>query len=509
MEEETSGSVQGFRPNEVGPTKARQRLSQTSEEETPEEETPEEESTGNEEPSKKKKFAMTPKGPKHRQSVRRQTAPQPRSPISGPSISNNLNNHDSGTMYNEDFGNTYNSTFSTMHNNNSRKYVLPRRKPPRTKRRPGDVSQELTVKSSHLSKGALSGELNGDDSDPPIEEVIERKAEPTADDCVIEERSAEDKLTQADDDGESHEDSLNYESLEMEDSPPNESTGVFWSRPHHPITAKVHGLNFETQLVAAFTNVGFRGRFRIQTSFNQSALRAGMLEEEISIILDNDLQVSEDKVYTAFAAVLAPFSGVVYTPRQVHFIVVNPLTGDVIQGPVGRARLGLGATAAKSDHDTDSAESGEASRGPGVEANSTYSGHTANNKTTTDEKHQARRGGRSGGPDDDDSHDSPHWHGSPKVPGGGLPKSTASQDRHRFHNDDDDDYHFHLHRRFHFDQRYSTSPITIFCNHRYSTSTTNMDTDYRDGYFYEKQHSEYDTDNNHPKKKPRRYRSPL
>ena len=529
VEEGTSSSVQDFRPNEVGPTKARQRLSQTSEEETPEEETPEEEipeeeeSTGNEEPSKKKKPAMTPKHWQYVTYVRRQTAPQSRSPISGPSISNN--NHDSGTMYNEDFGNTYNSTFSTMGDNNSRRYVLPRRKLPRTKRRPGDVRQELTVKSSCIGKGekntALSGDSTGDDSDPPIEEVIERGAimhwqEPTADDCVIEERSAEDKSTQADDDGESHADCLSYESLEMENSPPIESTEVFWLRPHqwhHRITAKVYGLNFETQLSAAFTNVGYRGRFRIQANFNQSTLLSGMLEEEIYIILDNDLQVSEDKVYTNFAAVLAPFSGVVYTPRQVYSIPVDPLTGDVLpttQGPVRGTRLGLGATAAKSD--IGSAESGEASRGPGVEAKFTYSGRAANNKTTTNGNYQARRGGGSGGPDDDDSDDNPH--GSPKVPGGGLPKGTASHDRHRFHNDDDDHYDLHHHHHyFHFDQRYSTSPTTTINDHRYSTSTANIVTDYRHGHnshFYEKQQSEYDTDNKHPKeKRRRRHRSPL
>ena len=62
-----------------------------------------------------------------------------------------------------------------------------------------------------------------------------------------------------------------------------------------------------------------------------------------------------------------------------------------------------------------------------MEGNSTYSGHAAKNAIMmmNDEKHQAGKRKGSGGSDDDDSDDSPH--GSPKVPGGDLPKGTGDQ----------------------------------------------------------------------------------
>ena len=211
----------------------------------------------------------------------------------------------------------------------------------------------------------------------------------------------------------------------VEDLPPNESAGVSWSQSCHCITAEtalVHVLNFETQLLAAFTDVGFGGEYRIQVGFNQSALHAGMLVEEISLFLDEDLQVSEDDACITFSAVFAPFPGVVYAPKQAYSIPVDLPIGDVLrtlQGPVAKTR----ATAASAN--SGSTGSGEASRG--VEANSTHSGHAANNnKTMTNEKHRARGGG-SGGPDsdDDDSDDSPH--GSPKVPGGDLPEGAGDQ----------------------------------------------------------------------------------
>ena len=195
---------------------------------------------------------------------------------------------------------------------------------------------------------------------------------------------------------------------------PNESTGVSWSQSCHCITAEtalVHVLNFKAQLLAAFIDVGFGGEYIVQVGFNQSALHVGMLVEEISIFLDKDLQVSEDDACTTFAAVFAPFPGVVYAPRQTYSIPVDPPTGDVLhtmQGPVGRTQ-GITANGGTTG-------SGEASRG--VEANFTCSGHAA---TMTNEKHQARGRG-SGGPDDDDSDD-----GSPKVPGGDLPKGTGDQ----------------------------------------------------------------------------------
>ena len=191
----------------------------------------------------------------------------------------------------------------------------------------------------------------------------------------------------------------------VEDLLPNKLTGVPWSQLCHCITAEtalVHVLNFNTQLLAAFKNVGFGGEYRIQVGFNPLALHEGMLVEEISIFLDKDLQVSEDNACTTFASVFVPFPGVVYTPRQVYSIPVDPPTRGVlctIQGPVGRTQ----ATAANSG----TTGSGEASGS--IRANSTHSGHAANNKTMTNEKHQARRGRRSGGPDDSgsESDDSP------------------------------------------------------------------------------------------------------
>ena len=213
----------------------------------------------------------------------------------------------------------------------------------------------------------------------------------------------------------------------VEDLMPNKSTGVFWSQSCHCITAEtalVHILNFETQLLTAFTNVGFGGEYRIQVGFNLSALYDGMLVEEIFMFLDKDLQVSEDNVCTAFAAVFAPFPGVVYAPRQAYSIPADPPTRGVpctMQGPVGRTQ----ATAANSG----TTSSGKTSRS--VQANSTPSGAAVNNKTITNEKHQARRGGGSGGPDDSgsESDDSPDRH--PKVPGGNFPKGKGKGDQPR------------------------------------------------------------------------------
>ena len=289
------------------------------------------------------------------------------------------------------------------------------------------IEFELPSSLPHLSDdpdlSTSHSEIPFEDFPPyeSLEKYIHNSLEPNIGDQVVPPTSVQ-QVFKSPHDGKQYIEELGSPPALAEDlPPPNDSAGVSWSQSCHCITAEtalVHVLNFTTQLLAAFTEVGFKGEYRIQVGFNQSVLHAGMLVEEISLFLDEDLQVSEDDACTTFSAVFAPFPGVVYTPGQTHSILVDPPTGNVLtmQDPVGRTL----ATAANSGI----TGSGGTSRG--VEANSSYSGHAA--KIKTDEKHQARGGGGSGGQDDEDSDDSPH--GSPKVPGGDLPTGNQFGIRH-------------------------------------------------------------------------------
>ena len=115
-------SEQGFAANRAAPTKARKRLSQISDYElSTNEDVPVSVITMG--PTKEMKPATTPK---HRQNVRRETAP-PQLPVSTSGVF--IANYGPGKVDSRDVGNIKESTFSNVGNDNSENHFQPRPKP--------------------------------------------------------------------------------------------------------------------------------------------------------------------------------------------------------------------------------------------------------------------------------------------------------------------------------------------------------------------------------------------
>ena len=88
--------------------------------------------------------------------------------------------------------------------------------------------------------------------------------------------------------------------------------------------ALAHISAFELPLRMAFANIRFEGDYKVQVGFNESMLQKGDLVEEIYLLLENTLQVSEDEVCTAFSPVFAPFPGTIYTRGKTYYLPVDP-----------------------------------------------------------------------------------------------------------------------------------------------------------------------------------------
>ena len=79
----------------------------------------------------------------------------------------------------------------------------------------------------------------------------------------------------------------------------------------------------EPVLLAALTNLQFEGQYMIQVGFNETSLREGMLVEEIYLLLDGELQTSEDHICTTLGPVFAPFPGIVYTRLETYHVPID------------------------------------------------------------------------------------------------------------------------------------------------------------------------------------------
>ena len=100
---------------------------------------------------------------------------------------------------------------------------------------------------------------------------------------------------------------------------------VFDMTPQY-ITAQralAHISAFELPLRMAFADVRFEGDYKIQVGFNESMLQKGVLVEEIYLLLEGTLQVSEDVVCMAFSPVFSPFPGTIYTQGKTYYLPVD------------------------------------------------------------------------------------------------------------------------------------------------------------------------------------------
>ena len=96
--------------------------------------------------------------------------------------------------------------------------------------------------------------------------------------------------------------------------------------------ASSHASLLESILLAALTNLQFEGEYMIQVGFNETSLREGMLVEEVYLLLDGELQSSEDHICAILGPVFAPYPGIVYTRLQTYYVPIDPPP----QGSVGR-----------------------------------------------------------------------------------------------------------------------------------------------------------------------------
>ncbi|KAH9961171.1 hypothetical protein BGW80DRAFT_1360468 [Lactifluus volemus] len=176
------------------------------------------------------------------------------------------------------------------------------------------------------------------------------------------------------------------------------------------ITAKKaysHALRMETQLQAIFATIGFSDEYVLQVGFNETALREGLLVEEIYLSVNGDLPTFNDHtVCKAFASVFTPFPGVVYTREHIDYLPVDP--------PAHRFRHlsslgGFKVRTASSSTSTGAEGKWTVGRDEGGESDRSGKGKSREDRSG------AGRGMNEGG-DNDDGGDDP----DPEEPGGGC-----------------------------------------------------------------------------------------
>ena len=165
--------------------------------------------------------------------------------------------------------------------------------------------------------------------------------------------------------------------------------------------ASLHASLLGSVLVAALGNLQFEGQYMIQVGFNETSLRGGMLIEEIYLLLDGELQSSEDRICATLGPVFAPFPVTVYTHLQTYYVPIDPPP----QGSVSRL-LGLGGMVRAVQNTENMSGSGGA--GSASTPRSSDTSHD-NQKTSSDQKtnKQGREmeGGREPGDEGDSSSD--------------------------------------------------------------------------------------------------------
>jgi len=162
----------------------------------------------------------------------------------------------------------------------------------------------------------------------------------------------------------------------------------------------------EPVLLAALTNLQFEGHYMIQVGFNETSLREGMLIEEIYLLLDGELQSSEDYICATLGAVFALFPGIVYTPHQTYYVPIDPPP----QGSVGRLlELGGKVRAVQNTGNASGSGAGGASppqsKGTGHDNQKKSGGQNANKQGREKEggREPGDQGDSSSDDDDDDS----------------------------------------------------------------------------------------------------------
>jgi hypothetical protein len=164
----------------------------------------------------------------------------------------------------------------------------------------------------------------------------------------------------------------------------------------------------ETQLQSIFATIGFGDEYVLQVGFNETALREGLLVEEIYLSVNGDLPTFNDQtVCKAFASVFAPFPGVVYTRERIDYLPVDPPAHrfrhlSSLGGFKVRTASSSTSTGAEGKRTVGRDEGGESDRGGKGKSREDWSGPG-----------RGKSGGKDEGGDNDDGGDDP----DPEEPG--------------------------------------------------------------------------------------------
>ena len=165
--------------------------------------------------------------------------------------------------------------------------------------------------------------------------------------------------------------------------------------------ASSHASLLESILLEALTNLQFEGEYMIQVGFNETSLREGILVEEVYLLLDGELQSSEDHICAILGPVFAPYPGIVYTRLQTYYVPIDPPP----QGSVGRL-LELGGKVRAVQNTGNTSGSG----GPGSAFTLQSEDTSHDNRGTSsgqnaDKRGRQKGGGRESGDEGDSSSD--------------------------------------------------------------------------------------------------------
>lgn len=96
--------------------------------------------------------------------------------------------------------------------------------------------------------------------------------------------------------------------------------------------ALAHVYLLEPALRVALAPTGFEGDYVIQVGFNEEMLHQGILLEEIHLLLNGTLRLTEEDIRMIFEPLFAPFPGIIYTPDETFYFSIDPPS----QGIAGR-----------------------------------------------------------------------------------------------------------------------------------------------------------------------------
>ena len=173
--------------------------------------------------------------------------------------------------------------------------------------------------------------------------------------------------------------------------------------------ASSHAYLMEPALREALADAGFEGEYMIQVGFNDTMLFQGTLLEQIFLLLDGNLNMTEDDVCTVFAPIFSPFPAIIYTQGQTHHVPID-LPSD---GTAGRRLDSEGKVRKVGDRRTGSSGDGNDMEGveftgsSGSSAGQGDSGGNGENSPGSQRPggHKPYGGDGDDDPDDDDDDD--------------------------------------------------------------------------------------------------------